>query len=80
MAGQPPLRASPTFARFSNSFDKHRYLRESNLFRSGTIQGEFRGVPQDQDGTVSCPDTQAGGNEMALKDLVFADVPVGKKR
>src|SRR5690554_6081779 len=56
-----------------------RHLREPDLLRCRALEGEFCGILQDQDGTVGCPDAQGGGGEMAFKDLVFADVSVGKE-
>ena len=55
------------------------YLREPHLVRSRALEGEFRGVLKDQDGSVRGSDAQGRGGEMALEDLVFADIPVGKE-
>lgn len=55
------------------------YLGEPDLLWRGALEGELRSVLQDQDGTVGCLDAQGGGGEMALEDLVLADIPVGKE-
>jgi len=65
----------PTFLQLASG----RYLREPHLLWSRPLEGEFRGVLQDQNGAIGCFDAQGRGGEMALKDLVFADIPIGKK-
>ena len=54
-------------------------LGEPDLLWRGAFEGELRGILQYQDRTFSRLNTQGGGGEMALQDLVFADISVGKK-
>src|SRR5690554_5426144 len=56
-----------------------RYLREADLLRRRALEGEFSGVLQDKDRAIGGLDTQRGGHEMALHDLVFTDIAISEE-